>query len=875
MCGVVKVPAFSGLYLLFLLLTGPPSRGAAPQLELLGQWPEETRGFFGIASARDGFVTVAAGPGGVQVFDLNNPASPVRKGEVYGLPDAPTELVRDGSRALVAGQFGGLAELDLGNAAAPAVRWVLDRSAASIAPYALLGFANGLAVAGHRANTGAWNIVLEVWNFTVPGQPQRLAEILTDQPYSPGNLLFDGTNAWFVTTSGGGLLRLDVSNPAAPVASTLPLAAPVGEQLSRSGNLVLAVGSRPPALLDLSNPAAPVLVATNLFGGDFIRTGLLEGTRAYLAGRSNLWLLDLSVPASPAVLGSVPLVGFARDLVRVSDRAVTVVTEGDGLQTFDVADPAQPVLLSVAGSSGFTQRVEPRGAAAYVADQSALRVLDVTTPAAPVPTDPQPVLAIRPVQDVALSGTRLAAGGAGPQVAFLSVTNPLQPSVSFLWNLTGFRSASSLAGLDDTKVLAGLADSTFFGVRVLEAQAFALPIREHDVRFLPNTRGPVVLGRGGDGGRVLALEHTNVVVLLPTNGTPYLNQAGRLGLGFAPRAAAGPDPLGYGYLAGGTNGLVVLDTTRPTQPRLVGTNVTRGPARGVTLHWPYVFVAEGFAGVEVFDATNPSNLVAITHFDTRGEAVSTALEGDRLYVADGARGVTILRWSSGKQPQTITSGPLLTRVTNSPPFALTATASSGLPVTVRILGGPLAAAGDFFRTTNSAFTSPAQTNKVVSLRFEAPGSETYEPAYLDAAFDVVRQPSATDRYGNWILFNHPSLSAAQMHRRADPDGDGACNEQEFVFGGDPTVADAADGRLSPPRVEFDGTRWVVRFTITVNPPYGAGYPRAVPEAAPAADGPWTPLPADQYRLEGDQLLVTLPLDEAVPARLVRLRLQQL
>jgi hypothetical protein len=874
MRAIVKVPAISGLFLLLAALTSPLTRGAGPQLEFVSQWPEETRGFFTAAAARGGFLTVAAGPGGVQVFDLGNPAAPVREGELYGLPDAPTVLVQDGPRALVAGQFGSLAELDLSDPATPVLRWEVPGRSVLVAPFPLLGFTNGLAVAGYRAATGARNVVLEVWSFAVPGQPQRLAEVPTDQPFAWGNLLFDGTNAWFVLESGGGLFRLDVSNPAVPVASYLPLAAPLGERLSRSGNLVLATGSRPPALVDLSDPGAPVLVASNLFGGDFIRTGLLEGPRAYLAGRSNLWVLDVSVPASPVVLGSAPSTGFVWDVVRVSEQAVAVVSEADGVQIFDVADPAQPVLLDVAGSNGFTQRVEPRGAAVYAADQSALRVLDVTTPTAPVPADPQPVLPFQPVQDVALFGTTLAAGGASSQVALLSVTNPLLPSAPVVRTLSGFAWATSLAGLDDTKLLLGLSQPAFYGARVLEAQP-GQPIREHDVRFNPGSRAAVVLGRGGDGGRVLALQNTSLVVLVPTNGAPYVAQAGRLALGFFDGAAAGPDPRGYGYIAGRTNGLLVVDATRPAQPQLVATNATRGPARGVTVRWPYVFVAEGFAGVKVFDAANPSNLVAVAHFDTRGEAVSTTLEGDLLYVADGARGVTILRWSSGRQPQTITPPPLLTRVTNSPPFALTAAASSGLPVSVRILEGPLVAAGDLFRTTNAAFSGFRETNKVVRLRFETPGSESYEPAFVDASFDVIRQPSASDKFGNWILANHPEFTAAQMHRKADPDGDGAFNEQEFVFGGNPAVANATDGRLSPPRVEFDGTRWVVRFAINVNPAYTTGPQRVTPQAAETASGPWHTLPGSQYRFEGSQLLITLPLEDAETARFVRVRLQQL
>lgn len=158
----------------------------------------------------------------------------------------------------------------------------------------------------------------------------------------------------------------------------------------------------------------------------------------------------------------------------------------------------------------------------------------------------------------------------------------------------------------------------------------------------------MIIGRGFPDANPVVARGANLTVLGLAFSGQY-SRVGNLELSFTPSALAG-DQRGHAYLAGGTLGLLVADVSDPAQPRLIGTNVTRGPARGVTVRWPYVFVAEGFEGVEVFDATNPTNLVAVAHFDTRGEAESAGLEGDRVFVAEGARGVTILRWGYGPLP---------------------------------------------------------------------------------------------------------------------------------------------------------------------------------------------------------------------------------
>jgi hypothetical protein len=101
----VKFTGFASLALL-LALAARPAPAAGPRLELLGQWPAETRGLYQDAAFADGHLAVAAASGGVQLFDLRAPDAPARAGELYGLPDQPVAVARDGDRAIAVGWQG-------------------------------------------------------------------------------------------------------------------------------------------------------------------------------------------------------------------------------------------------------------------------------------------------------------------------------------------------------------------------------------------------------------------------------------------------------------------------------------------------------------------------------------------------------------------------------------------------------------------------------------------------------------------------------------------------------------------------------------------------------------------------------------------------
>ena len=86
-------------------------------------------------------------------------------------------------------------------------------------------------------------------------------------------------------------------------------------------------------------------------------------------------------------------------------------------------------------------------------------------------------------------------------------------------------------------------------------------------------------------------------------------------------------------------------------------------------------------------------------------------------------------------PQTLTFDPLPAKLTINPPFALNATASSGLAVTFSIVSGPAT-----LNVSTLSFTGTAGT---ITVRATQAGTPTYSPITLDRTFDVALPPLPT------------------------------------------------------------------------------------------------------------------------------------
>lgn len=784
-------------------------RGEGPQWEYLGEWPGETRGTYRDAVLlEDGKLVVAAEWGGLQVFDLSEPGEPRRLGEWYEGPSYPVAISGDGDRVLVADNKGWMSSWDLVDPTVPRSLWETriegsETRAPLLWPVVLGRWA---VLVNDRGTTSAQ---LEVWDLEDRSAPVRRAEVsLGDNSFVFAPTLFDGTNAW-IRAGSSNLFHVDLTVPEAPVMTVtrgLPISSSQGGHHLDGRRLLVSRGATM-SLIDLSQPASPRLLVSQRVpigthsAPDSIFQVHLRGHRACAITLYHLQVLDISNSASFEVLGTIPVTGRVSRVLGLGEHRLVVVTEQHGIQIFDLSDPRQPVLESTIGAGGMASRVEPYRNALYVADDVEMRILDAGDSGSLRWRGNIPQTGSNGGYQLARKGNELVIYSF-TLASLSSLKDPWAPERVHSLQTSGPSVRVSyphfkVTWLNDRAV--AMSDGLGLGL-MIHPNVWSLSSgfeRNSMLGFIPT-----VLGRGFQPNTLVVGQSHTLIIVHDGGMNTFRSESLKwsVTLPFPILDLEGDGPFGHAYVVGEEGEFAVVDIRQPTTPRVVSTLQLPGRPRRVSVRWPQVFVGLGFDGVAVVDVFRPDQPRVVSAWDTPGEAWSVAVDGERLYVAEGARGVSEWRWWTGKQKQTIDPGPLLVRVTNTPPFALQPVSNRGLPVEVRILSGPLEEVDGMFRVTKQTrFCCDSQWPRgivPVQLLMVAEGDATTDPAWLEAGFEVIQRPDTA--YGRWMLEQYPYLRAADLRATADPDGDGAMNRQEYVFGTDPTVAGAGDGRVPMP-----------------------------------------------------------------------------
>ncbi|MCP3889731.1 MAG: hypothetical protein GY702_12780, partial [Desulfobulbaceae bacterium] len=199
----------------------------------------------------------------------------------------------------------------------------------------------------------------------------------------------------YLAGNTGGLVIVDISNPATPTFITQYTTSGVARSvtLSADNNTAYVLfggtsGSGGLVILDVSTPSSPSLIYSNSLTNSF-QQSVLSSDENYLfiGDGSGLRIFDISTPASSALIGSVPLPNFIIDVVlSADDNTIYAASSGDGLAIIDVSNPALPVLIGAHDrGSGQSVALSADGTKVYLANGGrTLEIIDITTPAAPV-----------------------------------------------------------------------------------------------------------------------------------------------------------------------------------------------------------------------------------------------------------------------------------------------------------------------------------------------------------------------------------------------------------------------------------------------------------------------------------------------------------
>lgn len=222
-------------------------------------------------------------------------------------------------------------------------------------------------------------------------------------------LLFAG-----VSGPAGGLYILDPSDPGQiAVLAHLPLGGRAGA-IEVAGSRVYTTDAQGQlVVIDVSNPASPALLGS--LAGPFFPAGIsVDGGLAAMVDFDSLIVVDASDPGQPVVLSSMPLPSSHSVVLRGTVCLVTInaAQGGPSLVSVDLSDPSVPVTqsgLTIETGSCFAHGIDRVGGmAAFVCDREVF-VVDASSPGAVAIAGSAATLSV--LESARLVGTTLYIGG--------------------------------------------------------------------------------------------------------------------------------------------------------------------------------------------------------------------------------------------------------------------------------------------------------------------------------------------------------------------------------------------------------------------------------------------------------------------------------
>ena len=712
---------------------------------------------------------------GLWIYEIVDPAHPVLRG-AFSTLGSSRELGVSGAHVFVSGSHG-MEIIDASNPTTP-VRVGYFSSAVTV---------NGLQIAGNTAYLAGPHPGVAIVDVSDRTSPSQIGGYALEG--TPQGLRLLGTTA-YVAAGASGLRILNVANAAAiEEIGRLDLGRFVGGVEVAGGYAYLAteIGW---VIVDVRHPENPVPLGSFSLGGGRLHLG---PRWAYSTIGDGLRVADLSDPKSPIVLEVVgPTAGavvaqFQGDLayLGVSDVGLEIVRLREFIgQSLTWSVPAngavvpsgRPLILSATSGSGLPVAFRVVAGPASIRN-GALLVTNVGTVHLEAEQDSEsvflPVREVRTVNQVAVHAA-LEDRWATTSAQSVHVSDgivyvaDLEAGIQILDANQLGSSAGRLGGVDtrgtafDVQVenrVAYIAD----GRSGLEIVDVADPVR-------PALRGRhptedftggvcvagdlVVTADGGAGIQVFSRITGNRLGQLDTVGSckqvrisgsrAYLaddsgfevvdlsNPALPVSLG---RSVDGlPNLLGLdvegglAYLAGQT--LDILDVSNPAALRRVGRHNVGGV--GVAVVDGLAYVATVHDGLHIVDVSAPTAPVLAGAVDTDGYAYDVQVVGDRVYVADGPSGLKVYRITRST-PQELTFDPPQRVAPADSPVPLSATASSGLPVTFQLVSGPATLVGNQLILSGEG---------IVTVRAQQAGNGPIPAVDVERTIVVARDPQA-------------------------------------------------------------------------------------------------------------------------------------
>lgn len=353
-------------------------------------------------------------------------------------------------------------------------------------------------------------------------------------------------------------------------------------------------------VLDVHNPNEPRTIARTIPFENHIYGIAASGDKLYLTDALNLWILDISNPFDPQILGNYPAPSGIASPLPIGD--ILYATGGAGLMALDVSDPYNPVLL------------------------------DSLDPGIPLPDR---------LFGIFVLGQVLYAGGGWRGLYTFDISNP--SNLDLIGTEDGFGNVMNLVAV-----------STGSNIRVYMAAGPQITIAD-----ATNPANPQFLGKLYtieysqdleviDGVAYVADGYGGLwIVDVNSPQTPV--EIARLDLPSIATDIVVRESIGY--ITNYSAGVRLVDISTPTHPTEITSYEVPAWTSDVVVDGTIAYLGAKDLGISIVDVYDPQSSFQINRFDTPGNVEDIQVITDTLYAADLEGGLVILDISNPTDPQ--------------------------------------------------------------------------------------------------------------------------------------------------------------------------------------------------------------------------------
>ncbi len=581
-------------------------------LSLVGRWPN---GSCKAVYVKDNYAYIGNGCV-MTILDVSDPASPKMVGEIE-TPGIIRDIYVWRHYAYIATGRDGLRVIDVSDPSKPVEAGYMPMWFIT----SLTG-ARGVIYASNHTNVA-------IINITAPTGPEKENTINTYEKNWDISLLINSRTYLCIANSNAGLRIFDVTNIYDVVEVVTIETLGSVRDVFISGEYAYVAAYNKMYIIDLSDPSDPEIVGSFQTRYQFCNI-FVSGGHAYVTDElhGGLWIIDVSNPANPVTKSYFHPGSGGSEGIFVKDQCAYVAHGSAGLQILDISSPGNPQKISYFETGGRLGSIVVLGDYAYTIGGTSLVIFDVSDPAHPeyhssVLIDDSYIVDLNICGDYAY-----AVGYFG--LGIIDISDPDNPAVVGVyqtknpWSVFVKDRYAYMTTSDGFHVIDVSNKSDPRQVWYYEAEDHANKVNiQGNYAYLTESSSGLQIFDISKPDNPVIIGHLHITDLIMDE--IFLSGT-------------------YAYVAAGHNGLRIIDVSVPENPKEVG-YFDEGFRLAGDLHVSnnFAYVTDGVNGLRIIDVSLPENMELSTLFKTGDFAKDVFVSGNLIYLAGGDSGLYILK----------------------------------------------------------------------------------------------------------------------------------------------------------------------------------------------------------------------------------------